>query len=165
MYQQYPTQGQGPLPQRPEPPQQLQNAVRLMYAGAGLSAVSFIVGLVTIGSLKSTIRADDPSFTNAQVNAGVTIALVIAGIFGLIGLGPWIWMALANRAGKSWARVVATVFFGIDTVGLLASFARTNTGASIILEVLVWLVGLGAIILMWNRESSAYYQFASGTPR
>jgi len=165
MYQPYPTPGQGPLPQRPEPPQPILNAVKLMYAGAGLSAVSFIVGLVTLGSLKTIIRQNAPTLTTSQVNSAVTIALVFAGFFGLLGIGLWIWMAWANRGGRSWARIVATVLFGLDTIGLLSSFARAHTGVSLILTILIWLVGLFAIIFLWNRESSAYYQFNSGMPR
>ena len=86
MYQPYPAAGQGPPPQRPEPPRPVLNAVKLMYAGAGLSAISFIVGLTTIGSLKSAVRTADPSLTTSQVNAGVTFALVIVGFFALAAL-------------------------------------------------------------------------------
>ncbi len=161
MYQSYPSAGQGPAPQRPEPPQSVLNAVKLMYAGAGVSAVSFIVGLLTISSLKSVILANSPSLTTSQVNTAVTVGLVFAGFFGLLGIGLWIWMAWANRGGRSWARIVATVLFGIDTLGLLSAIARPSTGVTTILNVLIWLIGLGAIIFLWRRDSTAYIQGAS----
>ncbi len=161
MYQPYPTAGQGPPPQRPEPPRSVLNAVKLMYAGAAISAISFIVGLTTVGSLKSAIRTADPSLTPSQVNAGVTFALVIVGFFGLLGIGLWLWMAWANRGGRKWARIVATVFFGLDTLGLVSAIARPHTVISLVLTLLIWLVGLGAIILLWNSESSAYFNMMS----
>ena len=50
MYQPYPTSGApDPEPVRPEPPTPIQNAVKLMYAGAVISAISLIITLVTIG--------------------------------------------------------------------------------------------------------------------
>jgi len=162
MYQPYPTGGQGPAPQLPGPPRPIQNAVKLMYAGAGVSAISFIIGLTTIGSLKSAIRTADPTLTTTQVNSAVTFSLVIVGFFGLLGIALWIWMAWANRGGKKWARIVATVLFGLNTLGLLSVIARPHAVLSLVLNVLLWLVGLTAIVLIWNKESSAYYQAMSG---
>ena len=162
MYQPYPTGGQGPAPQQPAPPRPIQNAVMLMYAGAALSAISFVIGLTTIGSLKSAIRTADPTLTTSQVNSAVTFSLIIVGFFGILGIALWIWMAWANRGGRKWARIVATVFFGLDTLGLLSAIARPHAVLSLVLTVLIWLVGLGAIVLMWNKESSAYYQVMSG---
>jgi hypothetical protein len=165
MYPSYPSAGQGQPMARPEPPRSIISAVRLMYVGAALSAVSFVVVLLTLSSLRSTIRANNPELTTTQVNTAVSFGIVIGVIFGLIGIGLWIWMARANRGGRSWARVVATVFFGLNTLGLLSSFARPSTGISMVFEIIVWLVGLGAIIMLWNKESSAYYQAVSGQPR
>jgi len=94
----------------------------------------------------------------------VTFSLIIVGFFGILGIALWIWMAWANRGGRKWARIVATVFFGLDTLGLLSAIARPHAVLSLVLTVLIWLVGLGAIVLMWNKESSAYYQ-AMSAPR
>jgi hypothetical protein len=162
MYQSYPSAaGQGPLPQRPAPPQPVLTAVKLMYAGAALSVVSLIVGLTTIGSLKSAVRTANPALTAHQVNTAVDAALVILIFFGLVGIGLWIWMAWANRGGKKWARITSTVLFGIDTLALVSSIARPHSLFSLLLSALIWLAGLGAIIFLWNKESSAYFQAAS----
>lgn len=162
MYQPYPMAGQGPPLQRPEPPRPVLTAVKLMYTGAAISAVSFIVGLTTIGSLKDAIRTADPSLSSSQVNAAVTFGLVFAAFFGLLGIGLWIWMAWANRGGRRWARVLATVFFGLDTLGVVSAIARPHTAISLVLAAVIWLVGLGAIIMLWSSESSAYFQAMSG---
>ncbi len=159
--QAYPPEGPGGPPQPAEPPRPVRTAVTLMYVGAALSAVSFILTLVTVGSLRSAVRASAPGLSPAQVNAAVTLGLVFVGFFGLLGIALWLWMAWANRRGRNWARVTSTVFFGLDTLGLLAAIARPHTIVGLLLTLLIWLAGLGAIILLWGRESSAYFQAVS----
>ena len=61
------------------------------------------------------------------------------------------------KAGKSWARIVSTVLFAIDTLSVLAG-AVTSAGAARIYSILVWLIGLGAIIFLWQRSSTEYFK-------
>lgn len=158
MYQPYPTSG---VPQEQQPsmqaPDSVRNAVKLMYVGAGLSAVVVIITLVTIGSLKSAILAHDPNFTTSQVHAAEGIGIGSAIVFGLIAVGLWLWMAWANGRGRRWARIVATVFFAINTLDLIASFARIHAVGAVIVGVLVWLAGLGAIVLLFNKQSAPFF--------
>jgi hypothetical protein len=160
MYQPYPSGGQVPEPQRPEPPAPVLTAVKLMYAGAAVSAISLIVTLLTIGSLKTAIRSRDPSFTQTQLHSAEVVGVTFAVILGLLGIGLWIWMASANKAGKNWARITSTVFFGLDTLGLLASFSQAETLLSRLVSLVVWLIGLGAIVMLWRKESSGYFAAA-----
>ena len=66
-------------------------------------------------------------------------------------------MARANGRGRGWARIVAAVFFAINTLDLIASFARVHAVGTLIVGILVWLVGLGAIVFLFSKESSAYF--------
>lgn len=162
MYQPYPTGGQPPMAPAPaDPPQTVRRAGNLMYAGAALSAIEIVIGLFTIGSLKSAIKSQYPNYTASQIHSAQVAALTIAVVVGLLGVALWIWMARANLAGRSWARIVATVLFGINTIDLLAAIVQPHSVVSLILAVLVWLVGLGAIWLLWQRDSSAYIQARS----
>src|SRR5215471_14912088 len=87
--QPYASGWQAPVPAGPPP--SIQRAVMLMYAGAGLEVLGLIFDLI--------------------IRKGSTAS----GIPGaIIGVGLWIWMAKANQAGKNWARITSTVFFGID---------------------------------------------------
>jgi hypothetical protein len=86
--------------------------------------------------------------------------VTFAVILGLIGIGLWIWMASANKAGKNWARITSTVFFGLDTLGLLASFSQAETLLGRLVSLVVWLIGLGVIVMLWRKESSAYFAAA-----
>ena len=164
-YQPYPTGGAAePEPQRPAPPTPVQQAVKLMYAGAIVSAISLIITLATVGSLKTAIHNADPSLSATKLHSAEVAAVAVAIIFGLIGIGLWLWMAYANKAGKNWARITATVFFGLDTLSVLTSFRQAEPILARLISILIWLIGLGAIILLYQRESSAYYA-ASKTPR
>jgi hypothetical protein len=67
-------------------------------------------------------------------------------------------MAWANGKGRSWARVVSAVFFGINTLDLLISLFLVHAVATLIIGVAIWLVGLGAIALLFGKESSPFYK-------
>ena len=140
----------------PRRPISIQIAVALMSVGAALDGLSVILNLMRIGG--------------HAIDGG-------SGIVGsAIGAALWAWMALANRAGKRWARITATVFFGIETlsVGLLllvihelphlaARIGASGTaitaiaGFALVVSLAIWFLGLTIIVLLWRRESSAYY--------
>ena len=161
MYQPYPSAGQAPEPTRPAPPPSVVMAVRLMYAGAVVSAVSLVVGLATVGSLRTALHKSQPSLTPTQLHDLQTVVVVGSVVVGLIGIGLWLWMALVNKKGKSWARIVATVLFGLDTLFLLLGLARAGAAASSLVSILTWLIGLGAIIFLWRGQSTEYINAAS----
>ena len=162
MYQPYPSAGQAPEPMRPGPPPSVVMAVRLMYAGAVVSAVSLVVGLATIGGLRDSLHKNEPKLTPAQLHDLQTVVVVGSVAIGLISIGLWVWMALMNKAGKSWARIVASVLFGLDTLFLLLGVARAGAAAGTLVSILTWLIGLGAIIYLWRRDASAYFNPQAG---
>jgi hypothetical protein len=173
MYQPYPSGSQMPgQPQRPVAPAPVLMAVKLMYVGAGLSALVIVYALVTIGSLKSAILKAHPLYTTSQLNTAQTSAVVVAAVGGLITIGLWIWMARANGAGHKWARIVATVLFAINTLDLLittvhskaVTVVEAHAGIQLTFGAVIWLAGLGAFILLWRGESSQYIAAASGQP-
>jgi hypothetical protein len=161
MYQRFPgdaaQSGQPPAPA--SAPQSVLRAVRVMYVGLAASLVGIIVDMTTLSSTRSAILKRNPSYTATQLNNAehLQIGLFIAG--GLIGAALWLWMAQSCRAGKSWARVVSTVFFGIDTLSVLAGAAAAQGGGvSRVYGFIVWAIGLVAIILLWQRASSDYFR-------
>ena len=182
-FQPYPTApAQQPDQPRPPAPKPVVLAERLMYAGAAVS----ILGTVISASTEQSLRADfvqalhrsKTHETAAQMNSIVhafTAAYLVVTIgTGLAGAALWAWMAWKNRAGRQWARVLATVFGGLYTIlAVLVFFSLLNlllnrnasTSASgwvlTVLPLLHWVIGLGAIILIWQKESGAYYQASS----
>jgi hypothetical protein len=163
MYQRYP--GDAAQSHEPSPPasvpQSVQRAVRVMYVGLAASLLGIVVDMTTLSATRSAILKRNPGYTAVQVNNAehLEIGLFIAG--GLIGAALWLWMAQSCRAGKSWARVVSTVFFGIDTLSVLVgATAVQGGGLSRIYGFVVWAIGLTAVILLWQRASSEYFRAA-----
>jgi hypothetical protein len=168
MYQPYPggSESQTPEPSsRPPIPQSVTRAVQVMYAGAAASIIGIIVDMTTLSSTKAQIIKRDPTWTTTQVNNAEHAAIGIFIVSGLIGAALWVWMAQANKAGKGWARIVSTVLFAIETISVLAGAAAVASGgAARIYGIVVWLIGLAAVILLWQRQSTAYFK-SSSAPR
>jgi hypothetical protein len=141
-----------------QPPRSVLNAVRLMYVGAGLSAIVVIVILSTLGGLRAAIVAKYPHYSPSKVHTTEVGIIADYVISGLVAVGLWLWMAWANRRGRNWARIVSAVFFALNTLNLLGSFRQVHAIAAVIVAVVVWLVGAGAVALIFNRESTPYYQ-------
>jgi hypothetical protein len=165
MYQPYPGGSESRTPEpssRPPIPQSMTRAVQVMYAGAAASLIGIIVDMTTLSSTKAQIIKKNPTWTTTQVNNAEHAAIGIFIVSGLIGAALWVWMAQANKAGKGWARIVSTVLFGIETISVLAGAAAISSGgATRIYGILVWLLGLAAVILLWQRQSTAYFKGAS----
>ncbi len=158
MHQPYPQGGEMPPdPTRPAPPRPVRTAVLLMYTGAALSAVSLIVTVLSFHAIERVIRNASSTLTAQQVHNDAIVAVTIAVVESLIAIGLWLLMAWGNKNGQNWARIVATVLFGLNTLFLLLSFVRATVSVSLAFSVLVWLIGLGAIVLLWRKESSQYF--------
>ena len=158
MYQPYPASGPVPDPQPIPPPRSVLNAVRLMYAGAALELLALIIALVTRASLRLAIVARHPLYNTAQVHHAEAARATPLVLGALIAIGLWLWMAWANSRGRNWARILSAVFFGINTFDLLISFFVVRATATMIVGVVIWLVGLGAIVLLFSKESAPFFR-------
>ena len=158
MYQPYPSTGKPVEPERPPAPPSVLNAVKLMYAGAAVSTVSLVISLVNISGTKAAIHKARPSLTTAQVNQLNTFIITLAIVSGIIGVGLWLWMAKANSQGRSWARILSSVLFGLATLDMFGVLSQPKTLLGLVFPMLTWLIGLGAVILLWRRDSSAFFK-------
>jgi hypothetical protein len=114
---------------------------------------------VSRASLKSSILARHPAYTAAQLRTAEVARTVPLIVGGVIAAGLWIWMARANRQGRGWARVVSAVFFGINTLDLIvAAFLDKGAVLSLVIGAVIWLVGLGVIVLIFSRPSGPFYR-------
>lgn len=175
-YQPYPTGGAQPYPasggtqmaQRPPQPSSVRIAMWLMYAGGALSALSAILILALGSRIKSDVdnaliknnatlaSEGKKTLTLSQIHSVATAYVVIIVVVLVIAVALWVWMAWANGKGKPWARIVASVLFGLNTVFLIIGVTRAGT--STLFTGLGWLIGLAAIIMIWQRASSAYFK-------
>jgi CDP-diglyceride synthetase len=163
MYQPYPLGGQSAEPLRPPAPAPVLTAVKLMYAGAAVSAGNLIISLAVIGGLKAYHgRFLGHSLTAAQVSDLNTV-IIAAVVTGLVVIALWLWMARANGQGRNWARILSTVLFGLATLELtpyLFGFGEVSgvTVFGLIFPLLTWLVGLAVVWLLWRPASSAFFR-------
>jgi hypothetical protein len=163
-YQPYPSgRGVGNQVATAEPPPQppsLRNAVRLMWAGAGLALLGTILTLADLSKLKTEVfnvtrrnNSGKSGYTLAQLHTVANITVGALVVIGIISVLLWAWMAWANNRARGWARNAASVLFGLLTIEILLSLSR---GVSIVFILLEWLLGVVAVVLLWRRETTAY---------
>jgi hypothetical protein len=158
MYQPYPTSAQIPHQQPQTRPASVQNAVRIMYAGGVASLVSAGVEFATRQATRANILAHFPKLA-VNHPGGMTGPVAVGAIGGgVIAAILWIVIAQACKGGRNWARVTGTVFFGIATIDLLGDVAFPFAAAVKIVALVVWLLGLAAVVLLWRRSSAPYFR-------
>ena len=133
-----------------------------MYAGLGLTLAAMIVAYVdhaTGNVLASHIRAGYPTYTQVRIDTAVTTYLVYLSVVGALGIICWLAAIRAVKAGKRWARGVATAMFalgtGIAVIDLLIKDTSGDTGLPPLLGwagMLPCLAGLLAVMLLWRRS-------------
>jgi hypothetical protein len=127
----------GPAPLVPSaPPRAVNRAVRLMRAGAALAVVYGAVYGLTRHAL-----------------VGGILSGVIAGLV-------WLWMAWKSNAGRNWARVLSSIFFGATIPGLFGSIADRRWAPALVVFLIECGVGLAAVILLWRPESGQFFAAA-----
>ena len=165
-------------------------AVWLMYVAAVIEIVYAVAEgqwlASYMSSLLTALEAADTSGSGTQLPTSEIKDLIldVAIVVGVVAVLIWLWIAWKNRAGRNWARVVATVLFALSCLGLpeLLTGGRLSTmpstlsaadGATIAVPpldvpawliaagVVNWLVGLAIIILLWRPAASRYYEAVS----
>jgi hypothetical protein len=149
---------QAPIAGAPAIPGSVRTAVRLMYAGAAVSMLGTLVNLAIIGQLKAAFLAHHP--LTAHPLATVRVVQSVAGLLtvgviisGAVSVSLWLWLASAARRGRGWVRTAGTVLFGIGTLGLLGTLGRRGIPVAKEIGVVAWLIGLAAVIALWQRRS------------
>jgi hypothetical protein len=149
-------------------PGSIATAVKLMYVGAALSLVSLISTVLMRDAFREAVeksnRTATKPLTASQVDAAVAVAVTFSVVVGLIAVGLWVWMAYANGAGKKWARIVATVLFGLNVLFTLGGLVQQPPALTIVVGLLSLVVGGYAVFLLYRPESSQYYA-ARSAPR
>ncbi len=157
MYQPYPTGAQMPEIERPPVPSQVANAVKVMYVGAATSILGIIIDILTVNATKSAIERRSHKLTVSQIDASQHALLAGFIVGGLIGAAAWIIVARNCQGGKNWARITGSVLFAIATIDTIVGVTAPLAGAVKIWGVVVWLVGLAAVVLLWQRPSTEFF--------
>lgn len=162
-----PPPSSGPPLATAEQPQPIRTAVRLMWAGAAVSLVSLVYSVSTLGTLKDDIadgmRDSDSTVSQTAIDAAYGVAIGFALVVGAMGVLLWLWMAWKNGQGRTWARVVATVLGALNVISVLfTALGGNQAGLSSIFAVINLVLAVVILILLYRKESSAFYAAHSG---
>jgi threonine/homoserine/homoserine lactone efflux protein len=154
----------GREPDDADVPSPVRKAVRFMLGGALVTAVSSLFSIISVLAVPALLNNGKQPAAN-QVTGFIVQTVVLTIVFCAF----WIVLARMNRAGRSWARIVASALFALSTVSLYTAVNSLHAGdyirvyniVSFILAVLEWVCGLGAVALIWRAESSAYFKSRS----
>jgi hypothetical protein len=159
------------------PPSTLQLAVKLMLAGAAVSTVYLVFGvIVTAGARNSLISAliksndtepKSKQLTLSQIHTLATFYVAETAIVGVIAIALWLWMARMNIRGRTWARITASVFFLLWTYYTYVSIGQTRGDATLIIStafvLLTWVIGVASLYLLWRPQSTAFIKDQSSS--
>jgi len=159
-------------PEGQAPPLPVRRAVRLMQAGAVASAISLIFTVIGSFSLKSNMmsanaaKLKDHQITASQISNTATALIIYTIVIGLVSVGLWLWMARKNEEGRTWARITASVFFGLWSLYTYSVLGELHGGVtvtgtlivSLILILALWLIGAVTIFQLWRPTSTAYFK-------
>ncbi len=151
-------------------PQSVRRAARLMLIGGGLTALVGIFLVIATIADKSALTDSSGQKVTAGEFSGDIAWIVIEYV---IVVAMWLLMARYNRAGRAWARILASVFAAISTYDTYSLVNSLTKGESItvigyvyiVSTIAVWALGVVSIAMVWRSESSAYYKARSAVAR
>jgi hypothetical protein len=149
-------------------PRPVRRASKLMLFGAGGTiAYGVFWAIVALTNRSAWLKSYESvgHESASQANSGFYAALVFSLLLCLAGAAVWWWMSRANRAGLGWARLASSVLFLLWTYVTYQSISSANTVVGLIdliVMLIIWGIGGGAIYQLWLPESSAYLR-SSGT--
>lgn len=144
-------------------PQNIQTAFYVMLTGAVVTVLSALYSLTTISEVRAQLLAESDGTLRESELDMIAYGAVGGGIIGsLITVGLWVWMAFANRAGKNWARITGTVFFGINVLFYVFALLSIGFGVEqsivqLLFSTVVIGIGIAALVLLWSRKSASYF--------
>jgi hypothetical protein len=156
----------GQVPEDSAVPGPVRKAVRFMLAGGALTAiVGIFLVIATVADKNALTDSTGKKLSNGEFTSGVISTVITYLILVVI----WVLMARMNRAGRTWARILASVFCAISTYDAYQLVNSLTGGETITVigivyiafTLAIWAVGVVAIAMLWRSESSAYFRAPS----
>lgn len=149
-------------------PKSIVYAKYAMWAGAVMQLLAIPSTLLMRDEMRElaeeSLRESGASYDESMLDATVMFALGFGLLMSVLGAALWFLMAYLNGKGKGWARIVATVLYGIFVVSFLCGFAQPNPMLTIIMNVIVLIIGGLATFFLWRKDSTAWFK-AHEAPR
>lgn len=152
-----------------EQPRTIRVAVVLMFVGAALSLLGIFASFTGSEQMAEMYDEISPGLSSEQVDDMVSQNQASGAVGGLVAVGLWIWMAVVNGQGKTWARITGTVLGGIHIASILIMVPISAAlfpvpALSLVLSIGTATLAVVIIILMYQRDASAYYETMSRRP-
>ncbi|MGW5451043.1 hypothetical protein [Nocardia sp. NPDC003979] len=155
-----------PEPAETEPrvvPENIRMAFIVMLVGAAVAFLGGAYSLTDIDTVRTTLLdSSDGMFRGSSLDVLVYATVGATVVGALITVGLWIWMAFACRAGKNWARITSTIFFGFNVLSTLYAVLGVVadlgvTPGALAFTLAGFAIGLGAVVLLWNPKSAPFF--------
>jgi hypothetical protein len=153
----------GSVPDDSDVPGPVRTAVRLMLAGGAVTAlVGVFLVIATIADKNALSDSSGKKLTSGELTGSVVYTLVIY----LLQVTIWVLMARMNRAGRGWARWVASVLAVLSTIDAFSIVNGLRGGETltvieivfIVVTLALWIIGASAALLLWRAESGVYFK-------
>jgi hypothetical protein len=157
----------GSVPDDSDVPGTVRKAVRLMLYGGALTAlVGVFLVIATIADKNALTDSSGKRLTSGELTGSVVYTLIIY----LLQVAVWVLMARMNRAGRGWARWVATALAVLSTIDAWSIVNGLRGGETItvlqivfiVVTLALWIIGASSAILLWRSESSTYIKSRAG---
>jgi hypothetical protein len=140
-------------------PGPVRRAVQLMLAGAAATAIWGIFFI--IAAAVDTSGAVGPD--GKKISSGSLAAeIVFLALEAVIYVALWVLMARKCQSGRNWARITATVLFVLWSYQTYGTLGTVGSSPAIIVNLIlvlaIWVIGVGALIMLWRQESSAFFR-------
>jgi hypothetical protein len=145
---------------RPGQPRTVFAAVWLMIAAAAAELGVMVTLLATESGVKEALIARYPAYAHA-IGHAVNVQVTLDEVFGPIVIAVWLWLAWMSSRGKQRGRVALAVFFGLTSLSVLYALSEGSlvyAPAAMSVGLGIWAIAAAAIMLIFNKASSPYFQ-------
>ena len=140
-----------------------------MLGGAAITAVlGLFLVIATIADKNVLTDSTGKRLTARNSPAASSIEIVVYLVLATV----WVLMARMNRAGREWARWIASALAAISTLDTFRTVDSLKGGQTLTVidivviagTVITWVIGVLAVAMLWRSESSEYFR-ARGAAR
>ncbi|NHC14320.1 hypothetical protein [Motilibacter deserti] len=143
--------------QRGPRPKSVDLAVKLMYVGAALSALSILASLLGIDAIREQLE-DQGDLTASEIDTAVAVGVTVGIIGAVVGAALWILNAVFCGRGANWSRIFGTVLGGLAVLFWLVGLTQEQTALSLVLGAVQVVVAAAVIFLLWKPESNRFFK-------
>ena len=116
--------------------------------------------MATQSGIKAGLIARYPAYAHA-IGHAVSVQVAVDEIVGPIIIAMWLWLAWTSSRGKQRGRVAFAVFFGLTSLSVLYALSDGSlvyAPAAMGVGLGLWAIAAAAIMLIFNKASSPYFQ-------